>query len=249
MAGGKPCDVRIAFVAGNAITSAMKPEANQNTSGIDRSRRRAKSSAAASDPISPLWWRYYSHRDRRAVRRSRRYPRYRLEWRRGLLLQQTDRQRAVVCDSVIDNPPVIGCRIKAVSVNSISASATASAVRATKAASRLRCATCMKNAIPLPVPRITMAPSTCRYLMRKKNVIASRSPRPVNAHFCRMHGWHDFAAGGTGRVCANQIQCADLEFSTCPAPPVRTRRDIVTLRSVLVRDRWEKCPLSAQRSR
>jgi hypothetical protein len=32
------------------------------------------------------------------------------------------------------------------------------------AASRLRCAISMKNAMPTPVPRITVAPMTWRYL-------------------------------------------------------------------------------------
>ena len=35
----------------------------------------------------------------------------------------------------------------------------------------------MKNAMPEPVPRITMAPSTCRYLTRKYSVIVF-SPHP-----------------------------------------------------------------------
>ena len=77
-----------------------------------------------------------------------------------------------VCDSSISTPPVTGCSSTAVSVNSMSANTTVDAVRAMKAASPLRCAISMKNAMPLPVPRMTMAPSTCRYLTRKYSVIA-----------------------------------------------------------------------------
>ena len=73
----------------------------------------------------------------------------------------------LVEDSIISTPPVIGCAITAVSVNSMSAMTTTEAVRAMKAAEPLRCAISMKKAMPPPVPRMTMAPSTCRYLMMK----------------------------------------------------------------------------------
>ena len=45
-------------------------------------------------------------------------------------------------------------------LNSMSATTTVAAVRAMKAGSPLRCAISMKKAMPLPVPRITTAPST-----------------------------------------------------------------------------------------
>jgi hypothetical protein len=64
-------------------------------------------------------------------------------------------------------PPVTGWAITADRVNSMSASTTTEAVRAMKAASRLRCAISMKKAMPEPVPRMTMAPSTWRYLTMK----------------------------------------------------------------------------------
>ena len=55
----------------------------------------------------------------------------------------------------------------AVAVKIMSATTTTEAVFATNAGSRVRFAINMKKAMPIPVPRITIAPKTCKYLSAK----------------------------------------------------------------------------------